>query len=241
MVEKIVSRRQFLAVSAAALGGLALFGCSGNAGQASSEAASASSAAKSSESVGAASNSPSAAEASAGSSASEAATTQEPSSESSGGKVLVACFSATGNTRAVAEMLAAHLDADYFEIEPSEPYTAEDLDYGDETTRATAEQNDPSARPAVVAVPDFSSYDVVLLGHPIWWGKAPRLMCTLLESSDLSGKKVAEFCTSGSSGVEEASAELEELAPGADWVGARRFAAGASESEVAEWADSLNL
>lgn len=154
---------------------------------------------------------------------------------------MVACFSATGNTRDVAKKLANHLNADYFEIEPSEPYTAEDLDYGDETTRATAEQNDPSARPAIAATPDFSAYDVVFLGHPIWWGKAPRLMCTLLDEADFTGKKVAEFCTSGSSGVEGAAAELEELAPDADWIGARRFAAGASETEVANWADSLDL
>ena len=128
-----------------------------------------------------------------------------------------------------------------FEIEAAVPYTAEDVDYGDETTRATAEQNDPAARPSVAATPDFSAYDAVLIGHPIWWGKAPRLICTLLESANLAGKKVAEFCTSGSSGVEAAAAELKGLASGADWVGERRFAAGASESEVANWVDSLDL
>lgn len=237
MTGKTFTRRQFIAVSTAALSGLALFGCSGNVGQASSGAGSANSAAAASDAEG---NSSIAAEGSTSSPAAEVAA-QSSSAENEGGKVLVACFSATGNTRAVAEMLAAHLNADYFEIEPSEPYTAEDLDYGDETTRATAEQNDPSARPAIVAAPDFSAYDVVFLGHPIWWGKAPRLMCTLLEGADLSGKKVAEFCTSGSSGVEGATAELEELAPDADWIGAKRFAAGASQSEVADWADSLDL
>lgn len=141
----------------------------------------------------------------------------------------------------MAQAAAGHLGADYFEIEPAEPYAAEDLDYGDETTRATAEQNDPATRPAIAAAPDFTAYDVVLLGHPIWWGKAPRLMCTLLGGADLSGRKVAEFCTSGSSGIEGAAAELQGLAPGADWIGARRFAAGVSESEVAGWIDSLDL
>ena len=217
MTGKAFSRRQFITVSMAAIGGLALFGCSGNAGQASSKAGSANSA----------------------SIASGAA--QGSSAKNEEGKILVACFSATGNTRAVAEKLARHLNADYFEILPSEPYTADDLDYGNETSRATAEQNDPSARPAIAATPDFSAYDVVFLGHPIWWGKAPRVMCTLLENANLSGKKVAEFCTSGSSGVEGAAAELEKLAPAASWIGARRFAAGASESELADWVDSLDL
>lgn len=47
--------------------------------------------------------------------------------------------------------------------------------------------------------------------------------------------------TSGSSGINAASDELKGLAPGAEWIGARRFAAGATEAEVAEWADSLGI
>lgn len=66
-------------------------------------------------------------------------------------------------------------------------------------------------------------------------------MCTLLEGVALAGKKVAEFCTSGSSGIEGSSAELQGLAPDADWIGAKRFAAGAAESEIADWVDSLDL
>ncbi len=157
------------------------------------------------------------------------------------GKVLVACFSATGNTQAVAEVLAAHLEADYFGIEPVDRYTAKGLDYGDETSRATAEQSDVSARPALAVIPDLSPYDIVVLGHPIWWGKAPRLMCTFLESVDVSGKRLAEFCTSESSGVEGAADELKEISADAKWIGVKRFAVGASDGEVAAWADSLRI
>jgi flavodoxin len=153
----------------------------------------------------------------------------------------VACFSATGNTRPIAKAAAQALNADYFEIEPTEPYTDKDLDYHDTSTRATEEQNGPETRPALVSTPDFSAYDVMLIGHPIWWGKAPRLICTFLESGDVSGKSLAEFCTSGSSGIEEANAELKELAPNANWIGAHRFAAGASDEEVTAWTSSLNI
>ena len=59
-------------------------------------------------------------------------------------KILVAYFSATGTTKGVAENLAAALNADIYEIVPQEPYTAEDLNYNDRTTRATVEQNTPS-------------------------------------------------------------------------------------------------
>ena len=215
MQNGIVTRRAFVTASAAALVGTALVGCTPG--------------------------SPDAQEPSEGPSHAEAPEPSATEGGSTGGTVLVACFSATGNTRAVAKELAGHLGADYVEIEPAEPYTKEDLDYSDETTRATAEQHDPASRPALAAFPDFSAYGAVLLGHPIWWGKAPRLICTLLEGADLSGRKVAEFCTSGGSGIEGAAGELEELTPGAAWIGAKRFAAGAAEAEAAEWADSLGI
>ena len=254
MNNNMLTRRGFIATSAAAIAGLALAGCGSAASQAASTSA-ASSMQGSSDDASASSalrqdassaNRPTSQGASSSQESSSPASSEQTSASSgngaaAGASVLVACFSATGNTKAIAEKLVGHLGADYFEIEAAEPYTDADLDYNDETTRATAEQNTPDARPGVAALPDFSSYDVVYLGHPIWWGKAPRLICTLLEGSDLSGKKVAEFCTSGSSGVEGASGELQGLAPNAEWVGAQRFAAGAGESEVAAWADSLGL
>ena len=62
---------------------------------------------------------------------------------------LVVYFSATGTTRSVAERIAALTGAALCEIVPAEPYTAEDLNYGDHSTRATVEQNDPAARPEI--------------------------------------------------------------------------------------------
>ena len=216
----MISRREFFkfagVAGAAALAGLVLPGC-GNGNTSSSPTSSSSSASSTAASV-----------------AASASASVTP-------RVLVACFSATGNTRPIAKAAAQALGADYFEIEPAEPYTDDDLNYSDSSTRATEEQNNPETRPSLASMPDFGAYDIVLIGHPIWWGKAPRLICTLLESGDLSGKVVAEFCTSGGSGVEEANAELKALVPDAKWIGARRFAAGTSDEEVADWAVSLEI
>ncbi len=119
--------------------------------------------------------------------------------EPAAGKILVAYFSATGNTRPVAEKAAEVTGGDLFEIVPAQPYTAADLNYNTDC-RANAEQNDPGARPAIAnAVEDMGQYDTVLIGYPIWWGRAPKIIHTFLETYDLSGKTVAAFCTSGSS------------------------------------------
>ncbi|MGI6026790.1 MAG: flavodoxin [Candidatus Scatomorpha sp.] len=174
---------------------------------------------------------------------SPAETPAEAPAESAGtGGVLVAYFSATGNTRGVAELIAAELGADVYEIVPEEPYTEADLDYSDSSSRTTAEMNDPDARPAISGeLPDAAQYDVVFLGYPIWWGQAPRIVNTFLEGCDLAGKTVVPFCTSGGSGIGSSATDLEALTEGAQWLEGRRFGAGASAEEVAEWVNGLEL
>lgn len=44
-------------------------------------------------------------------------------------KILVVCFSGTGTTKAVAEQIVGVTGADYFEINPTEPYSEDDLNY----------------------------------------------------------------------------------------------------------------
>ncbi len=85
------------------------------------------------------------------------------------GDSLVVYFSATGNTEAVAEILAETQGAELYEIVPEDPYTETDLDYNDSSSRATVEQNDEDARPAISGeLPDMDDYDVIYVGFPIW-------------------------------------------------------------------------
>lgn len=95
-------------------------------------------------------------------------------SETTGANALVVYFSATGNTKAVAEALAELQSADLYEIVPEQPYTAEDLNYNDSSTRASVEQNDETARPAIAGgIDSIEDYDVIYVGFPIWWGIFP--------------------------------------------------------------------
>lgn len=157
-------------------------------------------------------------------------------------KILVAYFSATNNTEGVAQKLAEGLGADLYEIVPEVPYTSEDLNYGDSQSRTSQEMDDPCARPAIAGeLPDVAQYDTVLLGYPIWWGEAPRIMSTFVEGCDLSGKTVAAFCTSASSGFGSSDAALREAAPGATWLAGRRFPAGAEEEDVMRWVEEIGI
>lgn len=161
--------------------------------------------------------------------------------ETHGSKVLVAYFSATNTTEGVAEHIANGLNADLYEIIPEDPYTDADLNYNDNNSRSTIEMNDPSSRPAISgSVENMGQYDIVFIGYPIWWGEAPRIVSTFVESYDFSGKTVVPFCTSGGSGIANSVSNIRGLANGATWLDGRRFG-GTSRDAIIEWVNSLNL
>lgn len=159
--------------------------------------------------------------------------------DEAGTKALVVYFSATGNTKAVAETLTGLTGADIYEIVPEQPYTDEDLNYNDRTTRATAEQNDPDARPAIQgSITDFEQYEVVYVGYPIWWGDMPRILYTFFDAYDFSGKTIAPFCTSGGSGLSGTPGTIAELETGAtvlDGLHVSDSAADNAEGQVSDW------
>ena len=124
-------------------------------------------------------------------------------------KILVAVYSASGVTKRAGEEISRISGGDFFEIIPKEIYTSDDLNWMNKQSRSSVEMNDPSARPEIAnVVSDMDSYDVVILGFPIWWGVAPRIIETFLESYDFSGKTILPFCTSGGSGVGRSDKEL---------------------------------
>ncbi len=149
--------------------------------------------------------------------------------------VLVVCFSATGTTRGIAERIAAFAGADLAEIVPAQPYTAEDLNYNERSTRATAEQNTPDARPEIANEISLDGYSTVYLGYPIWWGQAPRIMSTFVESHDFTGMTVIPFCTSGSSDIGQSDDTLAGQAGSGNWLQGRRFPAAVSDNELQAW------
>ena len=166
---------------------------------------------------------------------------QEPS-KGNANSTLVAYFSATGNTEEIAQHLQTILGARLYEIIPAKPYSDDDLDYNASDCRANQEQNDPSVRPAIDgSVENMDSYDVILLGYPIWWGEAPRIISTFLESYDFTGKTIVPFCTSGSSSIGGSAEHLTVLAADATWLEGARFNPGATQDEVAAWVEGLGV
>ena len=158
-------------------------------------------------------------------------------------KVLVAYFSCTGTTKGIAEIIADETGGTLYEIVPEKPYSDADLNYSNSNSRATKEQNDSAIRPEISGTVDkMDQYDIIFIGYPIWWGQAPRIISTFLESYDFSGKTIIPFCTSHSSGIGSSDTDLHSLVfDSAIWKDGKRFSGSADQSEVAQWIASLNL
>jgi len=153
---------------------------------------------------------------------------------------LVVYFSATGTTRGVAEKLASVTDADLYEIVPVEPYTAEDLNYSDRSTRATWEQDHPETRPGIAGEDiDLTGYKTLYIGYPIWWGEEPRILCTFVEAHDFTDITVIPFCTSGGSGIGRSGSDLALLAGTGTWLDGTRHNASITEEELLSWVNGM--
>ncbi|MCH5218433.1 MAG: NAD(P)H-dependent oxidoreductase [Muribaculaceae bacterium] len=158
-----------------------------------------------------------------------------------GKKVLVAYFSATGTTKAVAEDLAKVMDATLFEIEPTEKYTSADLDWRDDNSRSSVEMHDPNSRPGVKdKVEDMAQYDVVFIGYPIWWYIAPTIINTFIDENNLDGKKVYCFATSGGSPIAPCVDALKKQYPNIDWQEGKLLN-GATETTLEAWKKEIGL
>ena len=219
-----MKRRDFLKFSAAA----ALTGMAAACGAAPSASASSAPAASSAASTP----------------ASSAASSAAASSGAGTGRTLVACYSATGHTAAVAGYIADATGADLFLLQPVDPYTDEELDYNDSGSRVSQEHADPSLQMVeleAVTPEGWADYDTVFVGYPIWWGRAGWPVNGFVTGNDFSGKRVIPFCTSASSGLGSSAENLAQLAGSGDWQEGMRFSASASESDVAEWLAGLAL
>jgi menaquinone-dependent protoporphyrinogen IX oxidase len=133
--------------------------------------------------------------------------------------ILVAYFSATGTTQNAAEQLAKQHNADLWQIEPAEPYTAADLDWRNPKSRSSVEMNDPEERPMIRQCTNIMPYDTIYVGFPIWWGICPRIINSWIDNNleQLQSKTLIPFATSGSSGIEEAVDYLRKTYPTLTW------------------------
>ena len=184
---------------------------------------------------------------SSASSSEPAVSSSEPSEsepETQTGKTLVVYYSASGNTKRVAEDIAEAVSADLFEIVPTEVYTSDDLNWTNADSRVSREHDDESLRDVPLTtteVENWDDYDTVFIGYPIWWGIAAWPVDNFVKDNDFTGKTIIPFATSSSSGMGQSGELLQEMAGTGDWQDGQRFASSVNQKDVADWVSELGL
>ncbi len=158
-------------------------------------------------------------------------------------KILTAYFSASGNTKRLAKTVAEAANSDLFEIIPETPYTDSDLNWMDKRSRSSVEMNDKGSRPTIASqVENMEQYDTVIIGFPIWWYEAPRIIQSFLESYDFSGKTIVTFATSGGSGMGKTNDILKHSCPtSVKWHEGKRMNSNTDIKTIKNWLSDLNI
>lgn len=164
--------------------------------------------------------------------------------ESTGGKTLVVYYSASGNTENVSNVIADTLGADLFELEPVELYSNDDLNWTNDDSRVSREHENEAERDVELVsatVDNWSEYDTVFIGYPIWWGIAAWPVDEFIETNDFTAKTVIPFATSASSDMGQSGELLAEMAGTGDWQEGQRFRSGTFEDDIVAWVEGLGL
>ena len=150
-------------------------------------------------------------------------------------KILISYFSASGNTKSVAEKVANAVSGELFEIEPKEKYTEEDLNWTNKQSRSSIEMNNNIKPEIANKVSNLDNYDTICLAFPIWWYKEPTIIDKFLEENDLTGKNIYVFVTSGSSLIDSTYRSLQNNFPNLNFVSGKRFTGNELDEEYKDW------
>lgn len=153
-------------------------------------------------------------------------------------KILVAYFSWSGNTKAIAEKIHSQVGGDIFRIEPETPYPA---DYNETAYGIAKEQKEKNIHPPIKNI-DVSPYDVVFVGTPAWWYTMAPPVMTFLEQNNFEGKTIIPFITHGGGGGYTIDKDMAKLAKGAKvllpFIVANRGNSN-TDTDIAEWLDNF--
>ncbi len=168
--------------------------------------------------------------------------------EEKAGNAIVVYFSATNHTEAVAQTIANHIDSAIYELEPVNPYTSADLNYGNQSSRVVEEHNrilageDVNIELVNVDFEEFADADYVFIGAPVWWQELSWVIEDFVASNDFSNKTIIPFGTSASSEYTLGNlTPLTEDDENVTWLEPQRFRSNVSSDDVIEWVDSLGF
>ena len=139
-----------------------------------------------------------------------------------------------GNTEVIAEFIQDLTGADMFKVEPLVPYSKDYMECIEEAKIRTKNHDAPIKE----NVPEISSYDVIYVGAPIYWGGMPEELITALNGLDFNGKIIRPFTTHEGSGLSGVPRQLKEICKGTEILDGLAISGSQvnnSKSKVESW------
>lgn len=133
------------------------------------------------------------------------------------------------------------MKTDIYRIEPKIPYSTK---HSDLVNIAKEEKNNEDMPKIKSIINDFSEYDIIYVGYPIWWGDMPRILYTFFSSYDFTGKVVIPFFIHGGSGLAQTVSTIKNMLDSAivieDAFTISRNNMEDAPIEVKLWLDKIN-
>lgn len=126
------------------------------------------------------------------------------------GKILIACYSYSGNTRRIAEEIRNQTGGTLCPIYPSQPYPAS----FERLLRKVREEISSGTRPPLLPVSESAEkYDIIFAGSPNWCGTIAPPLASWLYRNDLRGKVLIPFFSHCGGDRGNTEKDLKELCP----------------------------
>ena len=158
------------------------------------------------------------------------------------GKVLVVYYSLNGNTRNIAMRIKEKTNADIYEIKTVRKYSSSPMIY----ITAKKEMNPKNYPDLKEKLPDFSQYDLIFVGSPVWWYTVASPVLSFLSQADFKEKTVVSFATHGGN-YGSFFEDFEKKAKNANVIKGKDFKKVLKENEIilnnkiSNWLNNLNI
>lgn len=149
-------------------------------------------------------------------------------------RILIACYSWSGNTRFAAQQIQKAVGGTLWEITPEQAYPK---DYKKCVAQARKETK-AKFKPALTKMPDFTQYDVIFIGSPNWCGTIAPPVATFASAPALKGKTIFFFVTHGRGGMQRCAKDFNALIPAKKSIGFPGKNIKKSGKKIQAWAKS---
>ncbi|MCD8024930.1 MAG: NAD(P)H-dependent oxidoreductase [Candidatus Gastranaerophilales bacterium] len=152
-------------------------------------------------------------------------------------KILIAYYSKTGNTKAVAQKIQNIVNGSLFEISPVFDYPD---DYNSIVNVAKKEKEE-NIFPKLQNNTDVQNYDIIFLGTPVWWYTVASPVKTFLAENNFQGKVILPFCTHGGGGASSVYTDIKKLSGAKVLDGYTVYENSAKTDDIKKWITNLNI